>query len=149
VKEKPLPSLGWGALTYVGVGVAFVVLLLITGLLAALFGVITLNNVLGTVIIVGLLTVFALAVAFGLVTSYIAKIIVSFGGGRWLLTRLNPAWGKSKIAALVFGLLIFILLTLIPWVGGVFKWAIILLGMGALWLQVMPYLRRSSKETVG
>ncbi len=146
VAKKPLPSFGWGILTFMGVGLAFVVLLLITGFLAALFGLITLNNLLGTVTVVGLLAIFALAVAFGLVTAYVAKIVVSFGGGRWLLSRLNPTWGESQIAVLVLGLVLFILLTVIPWVGGVFNAVIILIGLGALWLQIWPYLKRSSAE---
>lgn len=141
LQARPLPSLGWGVVTIAAVILAFLVILVAMILLAVVLGLVTLDNLVGTVIVLGLLALFALAVLFALTVAYVAKITVSFLGGRLILSRLNPAWADGWVWPLVVGLVIFVILTAIPWVGGLLNLIAVLLGLGALWLLGREILR--------
>lgn len=134
LQAKPLPSLGWGVVTIAATLLAFLVILVAMILLAVVLDLVKLNNLVGTVIVLGLLAIFALAVLFGLAIAYFTKIVVSFLGGRLILGRLNPNWAQGRLWPLVLGLVIFVILTAIPWVGGLISLVVVLLGLGALWL---------------
>jgi hypothetical protein len=134
VQTKPLPSLGWGLVTLFSTIVTFLLIIAVTVLLAIILGGFTLDNLMGTVIMVGIFTVIALAVLFGLTVTYVTKITVSYMGGHLLLTRLAPKAAASRIWPLVTGLVLFIVLTAIPFIGGWINFAVVLLGLGALCL---------------
>ena len=65
--------------------------------------------------------------------AYMAQIVVSCMAGRWLLQRTQPAWAERPIIPLVVGLILYVILTAIPWLGGFVGLLVALLGMGALW----------------
>ncbi len=142
VGERPLASLGWGVVTVAAVVAALVLLAVVMIAVAAFLGLITLGNLSGLVVSVGLLLLFALAVAFGLSIAYASKITVCCLGGRWVLSRINADWGEGVIWPLAVGLLIFVILTAIPYLGGLVNLAVVLLGLGGLWLLGREYLSR-------
>lgn len=147
LREKPFPSLGWGILTVVGVSIAFFVIVLATLLLALLLNLVTLNGLMGTVVILGTLALLALVVLFGVAFAYVTKIVVAYLGGRLILGGVEADWVQNPIIPLILGLFIFVILTAIPWVGGLFNFIAVLMGLGSLWLLGAQLLRRSEPQS--
>jgi cytoskeletal protein CcmA (bactofilin family) len=135
------PSLGWGLVAYAGF--FFVLLLTIAVIILGglLFGVLTLGGVAGTIVSVGILSLFALILGFVLVTSFVAKIVFGQALGRWLLARANSPLTEHRFWPMVIGVILTVAVIalfrfpLIPgFLGGLLNVAVILFGLGALWL---------------
>lgn len=141
LQAKPLPSLGWGVVAWVGFFSALFVVICVTILGGILFGVLTLGQLTGTVILLGILMLFGLIVAFVLVTAFVAKIVFGAALGKWMLARVNSPLAEHRYWPMVVGVVITVgviaLLSfpLIPGVlGGLLNFAVVLFGLGALWL---------------
>lgn len=156
LQTKPWPSLGWGVVAYAGF--FFVVLLLVFVMIlgAVVFGMLTLGGLSGTIVVLGLLGLFGLIVAFVLATSFLAKIVFGITLGKWILTRLNSPVATHRYWPMVLGVAITVavvaLLTfpLIPgFLGGLLNFAIILFGLGALWLWGRHRMAKAPAATTG
>jgi cytoskeletal protein CcmA (bactofilin family) len=134
LRAKPLPSLGWGVVSVAAFILALLVLLIVTILIAVIFGVITLGGLAGTTAWTGVLTMALLVFFFSIAVTYVTKVLVSFLGGRLILARLKPDWADGRIWPLVVGVVLFIIITAIPILGGLVNLVVVLLGLGALWL---------------
>ena len=134
LEAKPWPSLGLGAATLFGFPVAMLVLIGVIVLLAILLGILTLGNLVGSVVWLGIAIVVALAVLFGLLVTYFAKIVVGYWGGRLVLKSINPKWAVNPIWSVLLGVLFVAILMAIPLFGWLFGWIITLFGLGTLWL---------------
>ncbi len=134
IREKPLPSLGWGALVYFGVPVIIVVLIVAAILLALFFGVLQFGNLSGVVIFVMLAVVLAFMMVFVLVLLYLTKIIVGYFIGQQILQRVSPTLADTPYWSLLLGLLLVVAVIAIPWLGSLVNWLIAIVGVGALWL---------------
>jgi cytoskeletal protein CcmA (bactofilin family) len=148
VKEKPWPSLGWGAVVFFGVWVVAAVIVFVAGMLALLFAVLTLFKLAALIMVVGLLLASMLIVAYVIAAGLLAKIIVGYLLGRLILRRLDPMTGAGRVWPLVLGVVILSLLFSIPCLGALVNLVVILLGLGALWLMVAGWLRRPKAEKV-
>jgi hypothetical protein len=131
--ERPWPSLGLGAATFFGYPMAVFVFLFVLVMVALLLILITLGNLGGALIWIGIAIVMIFSVAFGLAITYVSKIVVGFWGGRLLLKSINPKWAEKPIWSMLVGVLLVALLLSIPFVGGVLWVVITLFGLGALW----------------
>ena len=134
LSEKPVPSLGWGALVYFAVPVLIIVLIVAAILLALFFGLLQFGNLSSAVIFVSLAVGFAFMVVFVLVLLYLTKIIVGYFVGHQILQRLSPTLADTPYWPLLLGLLLIVAVIAIPWLGGLVNWIIALVGVGALWL---------------
>jgi cytoskeletal protein CcmA (bactofilin family) len=139
--SKPWPSLGWGVITYAGFFFALLLVVFVTILGAVVFGVATLGGLSATVAVLGLLALVSLIVAFVLATSFVAKIVFGLALGKWILRRTSSPLAAHKYWPMMIGVAITVvviaLLTfpLIPgFLGWLLNFAIILFGLGALWL---------------
>jgi len=141
LQSKFWPSLGWGAVAYA----AFFFLLLLTVVVMVvgglLFGVLTLGGLLGTIIWLGILALFALILGFVFITSFVAKIVFGQALGRWILVRANSPLAEHRIWPMIIGVIITVAVIallsfpLIPgFLGGLLNFAVVLFGLGALWL---------------
>ena len=65
-----------------------------------------------------------------------------------ILTRLNPAWKDSRFWPLIVGLVIFVILAAIPYLGWLINFVVILFGLGALVLFINELIRRKPKTPV-
>jgi cytoskeletal protein CcmA (bactofilin family) len=138
---RPWSSLGWGMVTWVAFffGLLLVAFVMILG--AILFGVLTLGQLSGTVIWVGLLALFGLVVGFMVVTSFVAKVVFGAALGKWMLARTNSPMAEHKYWPMVIGVLVTLVVIsllsfpLIPsFLGGFLNFAVVLFGLGTLWL---------------
>jgi hypothetical protein len=134
LEAEPWPSLGLGAATLFGFPVALFVLIGVIVLLAILLGVLTLGNLVGSVVWLGIALVVALAVLFGLIVTYLTKIVVGYWGGRLVLNAINPKWATNPVWPVLLGVLIVAILMAIPFVGWLLGLIITLFGLGTLWL---------------
>jgi cytoskeletal protein CcmA (bactofilin family) len=148
LRAKPLPSLGWGVVTIAAFILAILVILIATILVAVVLGVITLGGLAGTTAWIGALTMALLVFFFSIAVTYVTKVVVSFLGGRLILARLKPDWADGRIWPLVVGVVLFIIITAIPILGGLVNLVVVLLGLGALWLLGRDVYRRRRVASV-
>jgi hypothetical protein len=141
LQAAPWRSLGWGVLAYAGVIFVGMLTLAIVVLGAVIFGLLTLGGLAWTVVGLGILSLFVLILGFVLVTAFIAKVVFGQALGRWVLTRTNPSLAEHRYWPMVIGVSLTVLiigLLSFPLIPGIFGWllnvAVILFGLGALWL---------------
>jgi hypothetical protein len=132
LRERPLPSAGWGLLALIGVPLA--VLLVGAGalILALLLNLVTLGALAGVVAAAGVWLAGALVLALVVGVGYLAHVVVSYVLGRWMLGRINSPAADSRLWPLLLGVIVVVALTALPFVGWVFSLAIVVLGLGAL-----------------
>lgn len=141
LQAKPLPSLGWGAVAWAAFFFVLLLIIAVTILGGLLFGLLTLGQLTGTVIWLGLLALFGLIVGFVLVTTFVAKVVFGAALGKWIFLRANSPLAEHRYWPMIVGVLITVVVTalltfpLIPgFLGWLLNFAIVLLGLGALWL---------------
>lgn len=134
LQSTPAASLGWGVVSYAAF--FFILLVIFTAMIVGgvVFGVLTLGGVSGTIVWLGILAIFALTVAFILVTAFFTKITVAWLGGKWILGRFNPELANHKVWPMLAGVIIVALLVALPFIGWIFELVVMFLGLGALWL---------------
>lgn len=141
IQKRPLPSLGWGFLTFIvvffGLGLLATIVLALTILFAAL----TLGNLAGLSLVLGGSAFFALLVTFSLIAGYLSYLVVGYLSGRWILQRVNPALTEKPYWALLLGLLILVVLTAIPFLGGIVRVVVVLAGLGAVAILIWERFR--------
>jgi hypothetical protein len=129
----PLLALGEGVLSIAAFCFALFALIVVIIIGAIVFGVLTLGQVTGTIIVLGLLAIFALILGFVLAVSFIAQIVVSILSGRMILARIRPDLAASRYWPLVLGVVIFGILSAIPILGVFVNLIAVLFGLGAIW----------------
>lgn len=134
LQTTPAASLGWGIVSYAAFFFALLVIITAMVIGGVVFGVLTLGGVSGTIVWLGILSIFALIVGFVLVTSFLTKIVVAWLSGKWIIGRFNPTLAEHKVWPLVLGVIIVALVVAIPFVGWIFGLVVMFLGLGALWL---------------
>ncbi len=131
---RPWLAGAWGLL--VGIGgyggallAAILIILLVAGLSAlTLAGLATNTFGLGF----GLLGLaFTLFLMLG---AYVSKLVVVYPLSQHLLARVAPQWNEYKLVPLLLGVLAFVLLRSIPYLGIVLEISVTLVGLGAMWL---------------
>jgi len=138
VQRRFLPSLGFGFLILAAVVVAAPLILGLLIAVAVIGGWLTLGQLVGDIVGVGLVT---LAFALGLfifTAGMITKIVVAYTGGRFLIRRLQPedaVGGWRAAVGLIVGVIVYIGLRSIPFgVGAIVGVIVTLIGLGALYL---------------
>ena len=139
--NEPLASAGYG------------ILVLINGYLIPTIGIIfTIGILLGLIFLslpslawmlfwiwLGLLI--TLIAVFQLVVTYISKVILANLLGTFILSKIAPISQKYPILPLMLGLLIYVLLASIPYLGFIIGLVATLFGLGAIWLGRKNFFR--------
>jgi hypothetical protein len=139
VRAEPLPATAWGFVVMIigylaAVLVAVLLVLLVIGL-----GMLTLGGLAwgafwsGTVGLGAFFTFFTLLIAYG------SKLVVAYPVGRWIMQRLQGGTasapvGWQQIWPLLLGVLLYVAVAGIPYLGFVVNILVTLLGLGAMWL---------------
>ncbi len=134
VRSQALPATGWGLVVVV---IGYVGAFIAGGLILAagiFFGIVTLGGLSRTVFGIGFSGLTLIMVVFGLLITYISKLVVAVAGGKLVLQKLAPQYADHKAWPLVAGVLIYILLRSIPILGWIIGLLVTLAGMGAMWL---------------
>jgi cytoskeletal protein CcmA (bactofilin family) len=131
LRDRPAASLGGGFLAILGYIVLVIAIMLLMILLAIVFGVARLGALVAIDLIGGVLTLGLGTFLFVLAVAFLADVVVGLGIGRLVMPgRELSQW--QEIAALAFGLLVVVIVTSLPVVGGIVKLAVILFGLGAV-----------------
>jgi hypothetical protein len=142
VRERPLQSLGWGALGSAAVVAAVFAGLLAAVLLAVVFGLLTLSGVAFWTVVLWALGSVALVAAYLISAAYLAPVVVALAGGRLLLRAGQTDRRIGAMLALAAGLLLYVVLRSIPIVDTLTGLIVVLLGVGAisgwLWTALRP-----------
>jgi cytoskeletal protein CcmA (bactofilin family) len=137
LQARPWPSLGAGFISLVAAPLALMVAFGVLVVATILFGLLTLGELVGTILSIGLPVLFLGVTVFVLVLSYIPQAVVAYLGGRWILQRARPAAAEKIYWPLVLGLVILGLIIAIPFLGGLIQFIIILFGLGAIALLLL------------
>jgi cytoskeletal protein CcmA (bactofilin family) len=156
LESKPWPSLGWGVVAYAGFFFILMLLVFVMILGAVIFGLLTLGGLSATIVFVGLLALFTLIVGFVLATAFLAKIVFGITLGRWILTKAGSPIATHRYWPMVIGVAItvaVVALLTFPFVPGLLGWllnfAIVLFGLGALWLWLRGRMTKAAPITTG
>jgi len=141
VRRAPFSSAGLGlaAIIVGNVGLALIVaLVLAVALGIGWIGFSGLATAFGALGFFAVSTVYAL---FFVIVMYLSKVIVAFLAGFMILKRYERQGFWFRLGVLALGLLIFVLLAAIPFIGWAVAVVVILLGTGALFLVMNDDLR--------
>lgn len=136
------PSLGWGFVSWAAFFFSILVIIVAMIFGAIIFGMLTLGGISGTIVTVGLLSLFALVIGFILAAAFVSKIIVAIIGGKLILSRVRPEWAEHKVWPLVLGVVLLAILVAVPVVGWLVNFIVVLIGLGALWMYGRDLLQR-------
>ncbi|NQU29786.1 MAG: hypothetical protein HQ525_03880, partial [Anaerolineae bacterium] len=144
LQTEPWHSLGWGVVAYAAF--YFALLVIFTAMIfgAVFLGFLSLGGLVSTIVILGLLALFALIVGFVLTVAYGTKIIVSVLGGKLILARVQPDLVNHKVWPLVVGVVILATIMSVPFAGWMIKLIVVLFGLGALWILGREQFSRES-----
>ena len=135
LRERPLLSLGGGVAALVGYFVFIIVAILLIVLTSIVFGVLSLESLVGLAVtsgVLGILVVsFLLAVAVGFGADIVVALAVARLTGRG---GMGNRWRELTLFAI--GAAVVVIVTSLPVVGGVAKLLVVLFGLGALALGV-------------
>jgi hypothetical protein len=142
IQTQAWPSLGWGAISWAAFFFALLLIVIVMIAGGIIFGALTLGGLSGAVIWLGILALFGLIVAFVLATAYVTKIIVGTTIGKVIFKQINPSLAEHKFWPMILGVVIVALVVglfrfpLVPlgFFGWLLNFAIVLFGLGALWL---------------
>lgn len=144
--SETLPASGWGLVTvivgYVGAAIA-------AGLVLALgifFGVLTLGGLGRAIFGIGFSSIGLIMAVFVLMVTYGSKLVLAFWSGRWLLGKMAPQTLESKawFWPLLLGVVIYVFLRAVPFLGWLFGIIVTLIGMGAMWLVFQDWRKSRS-----
>lgn len=143
--ERPLPSLGWGALGFLGIIVFFVATLIAAILLTLLFALLTL----GPLVVATWLTLVASWAAVGFSIYAIGAFVaptVAGGLAGYLMFRAEDRSWPQRVGAVSVGLVVVVVLTSLGWIGSLIGLVIFVAAVGAL---ILVARGRSSSDTAG
>jgi hypothetical protein len=136
--ERPWPSLGIGALAFLSYFALMAALLVILISLGLLFGVLRLSGLVALEVLGTLLAMGLVSFVFAAVLAFVAAAVTGLGLGRLLLRGVTAPWARSNYVALLIGIAIVVIVTAIPFVGGIVNFAVILFGLGAIVIALWP-----------
>jgi hypothetical protein len=145
VREKPLAAGGWGLVAYVVGFIAHIIFFLIILVVGISFAFVTLWSLAWAWWGVGFS---ALALTFSLflvAIAFISKIIVAYLFGQLIFERFGSQPDMRKPWPLLVGLIIYVLLCGIPYLGWAISLIVTFLGLGAIWLSFVGRNDRSQE----
>jgi hypothetical protein len=143
-RAKPFPSILWGLLALCVIFFGLIALAIAAAILGVLFAVVTLGELLSTVVFGGTSAFVLLVTLLALIVSYGTKLIVSYLVGTLILGRLAPKVAARPIWPLLLGIVLYVIFTSIPCLGDVIGFIVALIGLGAIWLLIRQ--ERSTPE---
>ena len=113
---------------------AMLVLIIGTALLALIFGVLTLGELVGRFIALGGIAISSVGFGFSVTWSYVTKIIISVLLGQLVFRLFKSDAEGHRWWPMLLGVLVFVIFAAIPVLGWLARLATVLLGLGAIWL---------------
>jgi cytoskeletal protein CcmA (bactofilin family) len=145
LQRRPLPAAGWGLVGFIGYVVVIIVLVIAMILLTIVFGLLGFGDLVGIVIVGGIVVILGLSLAFAIVTGYVADALVG-AALAGLVVRDEASSRSRELALLAAGAAVVVVITSLPVVGSWVKLVVIVLGLGAVLLATQARRRRRPVE---
>lgn len=140
IRSRPLVSAGYGALVLInGYLISGLVLVLLLGMLFGLIYV-SLPTLAWTLFWTALGFLLALFSLFLAATAFLSKAVVAYLAGVFILSWVARGALRYRVIPLLLGLLIYVPLASVPYLGFLIGLIMTLLGLGAIWLSRRPAL---------
>ena len=139
MRRRPWASILVGLLGLVGIVAAFFAIVLALILLTLLFGLVGLADLVALSVFAAVVAVVLLVFMTYVILAFLAHLAVALAVGGLVL---RDARGARRWAALVVGVLLVVVLTSIPVLGGWIGFLVVLLGLGAVLLAVWGLRRQ-------
>jgi hypothetical protein len=134
LRDKPLPSLGWGFLVLIIGMVALALAIVAVLLLGLAVGVVTLFGLMGVVFGIGFSAIGLAGIVFLSLAQFGSKLVVAMLIGDVLFRLIRKDYSASIFWPLLVGIFLLTLLNAIPILGILVSFFAILFGSGAIWL---------------
>lgn len=134
LRDKPLPSLGWGILVLIIGGIGLVAAGILVFMLGLAVGVVTLFGLMSTVWGIGFSAVGLSGALFLAILQYGSKLVVAMLIGDSILRLFNKNYSASAFWPLLLGILLVVFVDAVPILGTVFSILMMIFGLGAIWL---------------
>lgn len=132
--QKLLPSAGMGFVSLiVGYAGAFIAGVMITGV-GILMAVLTLGALSRVIFGIGLSSLALAFAIFMLLVNYGSKLVVAYLVGTRLLAQILPNVRNQAVWGTLLGVVVYVLVRSIPFVGWLIGLAVTVIGLGAMWL---------------
>lgn len=140
LRRRPLTSLGVGVLGMIGVVALVVIVFLVTVLLAVVLGLLGLGSLVGLVLLGAFVVLVVVGFLLYVTVAFVAPAAAGMTLGELALRPTSPGgrWG-----ALALGVVVVVILTALPVVGGWIGVLVALFGLGAVLPAVNPWRRRA------
>lgn len=136
IRTSPLAALAWGVAVFAS---GIVVLILGTAIVVAvsiMFWALSLGALGSVTLLVGLFSILLAATCYVVIVLFYSKLVTGFFLGRWILTMLSPRLAEARVWPMLLGILIYLLLAAIPYLGWLTAVAATFIGLGAIWQSV-------------
>ena len=139
-QKRTLASAGVGLLAIVLAVPAFLIAALVIVFVGLLLTIVSLGGLAFPIFGLGLGTLGLAAAAFIVLVALVSKLIVSYLIGKLTLEAFKaiPGGGWQKALPLLFGVVIYVILSALPFVGWVFDLVATIIGTGAVWFLLVP-----------
>ena len=136
LRDRTLPSFGWGFLGVAGFGFAAVLLLGLAIALASLLAAVRLGSLSPMIVLSAIVLSFALILLLVIGLVYLAQVVFAVAVGSWLVEKVRRGDRPTLLVAVVLGLVVFVLVRAIPYLGWWFGFIVGLIGFGTIvtWL---------------
>jgi cytoskeletal protein CcmA (bactofilin family) len=131
LRQRPLPSAGWGIVAILGFAVLIIVVLIVVILLAIAFSLLGFSDLVGLDVLAGIVAILGASLLFAVVAGYVADALVGVVLASLVMRGENPSRWR-ELAVLAVGAAVVVLLSSLPIVGPWVKLVVILLGLGAV-----------------
>ncbi|HID35419.1 MAG TPA: hypothetical protein EYP25_12805 [Anaerolineae bacterium] len=134
VRQQFGKTLLWGVIAFIGGFVLFILLALALALLSALLFTLTLGKLGMTTLMVGLTLLALYSVGLYVVATWWAQALMSLWLGQVILGKIKPEWRQRGAWSLLLGAFLVALLLTMPYLGGLLRLFMAIMGLGALLL---------------
>ncbi len=135
--DRPWASLGVGSLIFIIFPIAILIGAGVIALIVFLFSLATLSHLAVWVALSGGAVIFTTVILFGLIITFLAKILAGLWLGRLIISLINKDWAKKDWLCFLVGVFLITLLINIPWVGWLLSFITDLFTLGTLWFAVI------------
>lgn len=133
IRTSPLAALGWGVAVFASGIVVLILALAVVVAVSLLFWALALGALGTLTFAVGLFAVLLAAAFYVLLVLFCSKLVSGFFVGRWLLGMVSPRLAEIKIWPMLLGVLLYLLLAAVPYLGWLVAVAATFVGLGAIW----------------
>ena len=133
IRTSPLAALGWGVAVFASGIVVLILGLAVVVAVSLLFWALALGALGTLTFTVGLFTISLAAAFYVLLVLFCSKIVTGFFVGRWLLSLVSPRVADIRVWPMLLGVLLYLLLASVPYLGWLVAVAATFIGLGAIW----------------